>query len=336
MLYLGLALLFVVTGLLTAAEMATFSARPERMRQVAKAGDRRGTMVLSYQRSPVPFLSAGQVLATAGSFVTGAILSQAVTPDLVKALRSAVPWTTGQIEAVASTIVLTVSTVVALVTTNVIPKQIGFDHADDVAVFFAWPFRWLIRLTRPLAWVVIVAGQVAERVVNRNRPHGSRVTEADLLTLMAEGLRIGALDRKEAGFVVNALHLSDRKVADVMTPVDRIEALDARWGQDRIDAAVRGSAHSFLPVYDGTMDRPVGAVRARDWLTDGRVKGLDALVLPVATLSTDDTAVRLFEALQAKEARLVFVQNGDGNTVGMLTLNDAVALLAGDLAALRA
>ena len=336
MVFVGLAVIFILTGLLTAADLATFSARPERMRQAAQGGDRRGTLVLTYQRSPVPFLSAGQVIATAGAFLTGAILQESVNPAVTAWLDGYLSWTPGQLEATSSALVLTVFTIFALVATNVVPKQIGFDHADDVALVFAWPFRWLIRLTRPLAWFVTVSGQVAERAVNRSRPRGSRVTEADLLTLMAEGLRIGALNGRETVYVANALRLSDRKVSDVMTPVSKIEALDATWNPEKVDKAVRTSSHSFLPVYEGSIDHPIGAVRARDWLVDGRRTGLRELVRPVAAIGPNDSAVRLFEALQARAARLVFVKEETGRTVGVVTLNDAVSLLAGDLASLRA
>ncbi|HMS56297.1 MAG TPA: CNNM domain-containing protein, partial [Fimbriimonadaceae bacterium] len=68
--------LLALVAVLTAVEMATFSARPERMRQANDAGDRRGAMVMVYQRSPIPFITAAQVLTTLATFMTGLITSQ--------------------------------------------------------------------------------------------------------------------------------------------------------------------------------------------------------------------------------------------------------------------
>ncbi len=335
MIYLGLALLFLVTALLTAAEMATFSARPERMRQVAHAGDKRGTLVLAYQRSPVSFLSAGQVIATAAAFVTGAIIQAEFTPAIVGWLKTTFQWTDPtSAEAVGGITAFLIFTILALILTNVVPKQIGFDHADKVAIFFSSPFRLLIRLTRPIAWLVTISSQVFEKIVNRRNRAGVRVTEADLLTLLAEGIRIGALDDQEAQFVRHALRLSDLSVRDVMTPIDKVEAIDALWSPGRIDDFIRQADHSFLPVFDGSLDHPLGVLRARQWLSVEGVKPkLEELLFPLNVLEAKASAVELFAALKGRESRIVFVQE-EGRTIGMVTLNDAVELLTGRLESL--
>jgi len=332
MVYVILGILFLLTALLTAAEMATFSARPERMRQLAAKGDRKGTLVLAYQRSPVSFLSAGQVLATAAAFATGAIIQADLTPHAVRWLDSFLDWTPAQLEGTGATLMLIVVTIVALILTNVVPKQIGFDHADRVAVFFAPVFRFLIRLTRPIAWLVTVSGQVFERVVNRRNRLGARVTEGDLLTLLAEGIRIGALDPNEAHFVRKALRLSDLTMRDVMTPIAQVEAIDLFWNPERVDDYVRATNHSFYPVYEGALDCPIGVLKAREWMTpEGAKPKLKDILMPIAVLKDSDSAVTLFETLKDEETRILFVQDKAGQTVGMVTLNDAIVLLTGPL-----
>lgn len=331
----GLIMLFLITALLTAAEMATFSARPERMRQAAADGDKRGTLVLAYQRSPVSFLSAGQVIATAAAFVTGGLIQTDVTPGFVTWLQGRLPWDHATLEAIGSTTVFLLFTIVALIVTNVVPKQIGFDHADRVAIFFASTFRLLIRLTRPIAWLVTITSQVFERAVNRRNRSGARVTEADLLTLLAEGIRIGALDAHEAQFVKRALRLSDQTMRDVMTPISSVEAIDALWPPAEIDAKVRSSKHSFLPVFDGSIDRPLGVLKAREWLGASERPKLESMLYPLNVLESKASAVDLFDALQGRESRIVFVQE-QGQTVGMVTLNDAIELLTGSMKSLSA
>jgi putative hemolysin len=333
MLFVVFGAIFLVTALLTAAEMATFSARPERMRQVAQSGDERGRLVLVYQRSPVSFLAAGQVIATAAALAIGAIMQVQVVPLIAAYLAEKLPITLEQADPYASTIALVVFTILALILTNVVPKQIGFDHADKVAVFFARPFRLLIRATRPVAWIVTVASRAFEAAVNRKVRHGSRVTEADVLTLVAEGIRIGALDRRETQFVKSALSLSDKRVRDVMTPIGEVEAVDAAWPEQKTDGAVRASAHSYLPVYEQSLDRPIGVLRARTWLS-GPGQDVRTILEPIALIDADSSAVALFDELAKTDTRMVAVTEG-GRTVGLVTLNDAVALLAGDVRSLQ-
>jgi putative hemolysin len=337
MLFVAFGLLFLITALLSMAEMATFSARPDRMRQRAEVGDRRGRLVLVYQRSPVSFLAAGQVVATAASFAIGAIMQAQVVPDLSGWIGGFLSLTQTQLDWAAALIALTLFTLLALILTNVVPKQIGFDHADGVAMFFAKPFRLLINLTRPIAWIVTVASQAFEKAINRKVGRKVRVTEADLLTLVAEGIRIGSLDERETAFIKNALRLSELTIERVMTPVKEVEAIDAEWPTAKIDGAVRSSRHSYLPVYDRTIDRTVGILRARDWLShSGQPTDVRRALDPAPVISAADSAVSLFDVLKNIDARMVIVQGIGGETVGIVTLNDAVRLVAGELRSLDA
>ena len=335
MLFVAFGLLFLITGLLTMAEMATFSARPDRMRQRAAAGDRRGRLVLVYQRSPVSFLAAGQVIATAGAFAIGAIMQARVVPGISRWLGGLFDVAQSQLDWAAALIALTLFTLLALILTNVVPKQIGFDHADSVAMLFAKPFRFLISVTRPIAWIVTVTSQAFEKMINRKVGRKVRVTEADILTLVAEGIRIGALDERETAFIKNALQLSELTIGRVMTPINEVEAVDANWTADKIGEAVSRSHHSYLPVYERTIDRTIGVLRARDWLADPR-KHADLLATldPAPTISATESAIALFDVLKSIDARIVMVKGDDGATVGIVTLNDAVRLVAGELRAL--
>jgi len=325
--------IFLVTALLTAAEMATFSARPERMRQVAEAGDRRGKLVLAYQRSPVSFLAAGQVIATAAALGIGAIMQARIVPGLSAWLGGFLTLEQRQLDATSATLALIAFTILALILTNVVPKQIGFDHADEVAVFFARPLRLLIRLTRPIAWIVTVTSQVFEKAVNRRVKRGSRVTESDLLTLVAEGIRLGALDERETDFIKGALRLSDLKVREVMTPIADVDAIDVRWPSEKVDEAVRRSQHSYFPAYEGSIDNPVGVLRARDWLSKPAI-GVKSILEPVEAVSANMSTVALFDVFKRVDTRIVIVQEG-GETLGIVTVNGAVSLVAGGVKSLH-
>jgi putative hemolysin len=183
----------------------------------------------------------------------------------------------------------------------------------------------LIRITRPIAWIVTVTSQLFERIVNRRVKRSARVTEADILTLVAEGIRIGSLDERETQFVKNALRLSDLQVKDVMTPIHQADAIDVTWKREKVDSEVRRSERSYLFAYRATPDSPVGVLRARDWLSTHR-KGVEQVLQPIETIGSDASAVSLFELLQRQEIRMVAVVE-DERTIGLVTLNDAVSLL---------
>jgi putative hemolysin len=335
MVWVEILILFLVSALISAAEMATFSARVERMRQAHEAGNHAGRLVLVYQRSPVAFLAAGQLLATAANFLLGAIISNQLTPIVT-------PWFLAQswiqethAQPIASGLTLLVMTIAALIVTNVIPKQIGFDHADAIALWFAKPFYWLIRITRPLAWLVSRTSKIAEDAVNRRARLGARVTEQDLLTLIREGIRSGAIDKRESEFVQNAFQLSERTCGEVMTPIAEIEALDLNWDRKRMEEAIRQSSHSYLPVFRGGWEDTSGLLRVRDWYC-GEDVPLTSLLSELPRLNEKQSAIDLFETLRARETKMTLVEDENQAVVGVITLNDAVTLGAGRMKSIEA
>jgi putative hemolysin len=283
----------------------------------------------------VAFLAAGQVLATAANFLLGAIISNKLTPGVTEWFLAQSWIQQAHAQPVAGGLTLAVMTIAALIVTNVIPKQIGFDHADAIALWFARPFYWLIRITRPLAWMVSKTSKMAEDAVNRRTRLGARVTEQDLLTLIREGIRSGAIDKRESEFVQNAFQLSERTCGDVMTPIDEIEALDLNWDRKRIEEAIRGSSHSYLPVYRGGWAETVGLLRVRDWYCGEEVP-LTSLLSELPRLKEKHSAIELFEVLRAKETKMTLVENDGQVVVGVITLNDAVSLVAGEMKSLQA
>jgi putative hemolysin len=330
-----IAVIFGLTAWLTAAEMATFSARPERMRQAVESGNRNGTDVLVYQRSPVSFLAAGQVIATGASLFLGTVLQAQITPDLATWIQEVTKIKPSDATNLAGIINLVIFTILSLIITNVIPKQIGFDHADRIALKVAKPFRFLIKLTRPIAWIVTRVSQIAEGMVNRKVIEGHRVTEHDLNTLIAEGLRLGTLDPNESKFVHNALRLSDVKVEQIASPILEGNYLLTNKPVEETHARIIATDHSYMPVFANFPDQPLGTLKTRTWLAaDPQSRLLGELIEPVTILEHSETAVDLFRALSVKTSRVVLIRK-EGQIIGLITLNDAVAQLAGNLKALR-
>lgn len=334
MIWIEVIIIFALSAWLTMAEMATFSARPERMRQAAASGDKRGTHVLAYQRSPVSFIAAGQVLATAGSLVIGALMQSWATPAITAFLDPYFDLPQDQLSGISSTIALVLFTILALIATNVVPKQIGFDHADKIAIAVANPFRFLIRITRPIAWLVTIVSRAAESFVNRRVTAGHRVTEADLLTLMAEGMRLGTLNETESTFVKNALHLSDVSVKNICSPIAKADYILTNQDRATTTAQLIESHHSYLPVFSQFPREPLGILKALDWFyTPEDKRFLPELTQPVIILESTKSAVEIFTALSDVSSRIILVREA-GEIIGMVTMNDAIKLLAGNMKAL--
>jgi len=331
MAYVAILALLAVISMLTAAEMATFSARKERMVQATEAGDRRGTLVIAYQRSPASFLSAAQWLATAATITLGSVNSEWLQPPVELWLQRQ-GLTEDAAETTAFLAILTFITLISLIFTNVAPKQWAFVRANEIALKSSRPMRWIIRLLAPLSFIVTIATKAILKLFHVTPDEKMRVTEQDISSLIIEGERAGAIHRDEGQIVRRALALSDISVDEIMTPRDQIVWVDEYWPAKKMDEVIRTSGRSLLPVCRGSLDNCVGILRARDWLVEVNPQNDDAKRLSATPVFVDRSAsiLEVMEALRPADTRCILIRD-EKHVIGLVTLNSVIQRIVGPI-----
>lgn len=313
--------LMLVTAWANMVEMATFSARPERMHQAIEEGDSRAKFVLRYQRLPLPFLSSIQVFTTAASFVIGFVLGEEfITPlqnwmQKVAVLKSVSPW-------LAPLSVLLCSTVISLTITNVIPKEIGFKWADSIAIRWAGVMNVLIRIAAPLAWVIRKISSWLEKLLVKSPDARTRVTEADIHTLLNEGEARGSLDRHEAAIVRRALDLSDRPLAELAVARNDIVWVDLAMSPASIRALLKSTPHSYVLACEGKLDCVRGILRSRDWLVaeDQSRDACMRLLLPAPKVRENTKVLDIIAAFGSSNVRAVVIADAEDRVQGLVLM----------------
>ena len=326
MAFVVLLALFWLLALLTSLEMATFSARKERMVQATESGDRRGTLVNAYQRAPADYLSAIQLVATAANFVIGAMIGANIEAPVRSQIDRLLPTFRYRSE-LSWTLSVGAITILALILTNVLPKHIGFVRANEIALKGAFPLRTWIKLTWPITTVVRLATKALARLFRIAPDEKFRVTERDIDALLAEGVRSGSLDRTEQALMRRAIRLSDRQVCDAMVPIDQVLWIDADWPTRRIEAFMKEHGRSNYPVATKRVDKLVGVVRALDFLLE---RNLAEAMAPPVFARPQESLVTAIERLRPLETRLLVVKEGE-RLLGVLTLNDILAEIVGPI-----
>ncbi|HRK21875.1 MAG TPA: CNNM domain-containing protein, partial [Fimbriimonadaceae bacterium] len=324
--FLVILILFWLLAVLTSMEMATFSARRERMVQASQSGDRRGTMVNAYQRAPADYLSAIQLLATAANFVIGAMIGVNIEQPLRANLDLWMPGFDYR-HYVSWALAIGGTTILALIFTNVLPKHIGFVRANEIALKSAPLIRLWIKATWPITLAVRRTTKLLAAALHIAPDEKFRVTERDIDALLLEGVRAGSLDPTEQAVMRRALRLSDLTVGQAMVPREKLQWLDLDWDGKQIEANIRRHRRSNFPVVKEGIDDVRGVVRAQAWLLN---RNLEKTMCPPVFASPGDSLLRAMELLRPAESRLLVVQES-GLTVGVLTLNDVLAHVVGDI-----
>ena len=207
-----------------------------------------------------------------------------------------------------------------------VPRAVGQRWAVPLAPFLL-P---LLQVVEVVLGVFLLPARALERVL---RP-AVIATPADadreaLEVLLREGEREGVSLPGERAIITGLVEFGDKTLRDVYTPRDQIFALDVSLSHAEQAHQIAQSGYSRVPVFEGSLDRVVGMVHVRDVLTS---EGEAALPLrPVGIASVDrKCSDQLFAMLQSRQ-HLALVREGDGPVLGLVTLEDLLEEVVGDI-----
>ena len=329
---IALVLAFILGGgFFAAAEMALVSLRPAQVSRLAEQS-RRGRQIERLLSSPNRFLSAVQIGLTLAGFLSSAFGAVTLAKPVETALRKA-----GMSSALASTVSVVAVTVaiayVALVLGELAPKRIAFQRTEGVALAAAPVLDVLERVTRPVIWLLGKSTDLVIRLVGGDPKAGrDAVSEAELRELVASNAE---LTPDERTLIEEVLDAGDRPIREVMTPRLDVLALAADLTLAEAAQAVAGKPHSRYPVVDGGLDDVVGFVHMRDLLaprpgTDPFSRLRDA-ARPVLRLPDSRRALPAMAEMRREGAHLAVVVDEYGGGAGIVTLEDLIEELVGDI-----
>lgn len=331
-------LVFLVlgSGLLAMAEMAVGASRNSHLAMLAEQGQSGAGVVLGFRQHPSRLLATTQLGITALAMLSGVYGESLWVPRLEAAIGQWLPALAPASYGLALAIAVTVITFFTLVLGEVVPKRLALSRPESVAVAMAGPVHLLLRLCRPLVWVVSVA---SDRILDLFPGRGSaEATAADEIRFLIEaGRKEGALDRTEGEILGNVFRLDNRRVAAIMTPAADIACLDLALPREANMRVLQERAVSRFLVIKGGLANPVGFVEGRELLRLVLLNG--GLELDFGKLSTAAphyvpsslSLIGLLEFFKANQTQIALVVNEFGATEGLVTLSDLMGTVVGDV-----
>lgn len=328
---LGIVLAFIlIGGIFAGTEMALVTLRESQVNQLELQG-KRGEKVASLARNPNRFLSAVQIGVTVAGFMSAAYGASLIAPDLSDEM---VAW--GVPERVADPVALVCMTLLiaylSLVLGELVPKRLALQRAASVSRLVAPPLDRFATLMRPVIWLLSKSTDITVRLLGGD-PGAQRedISESELRELVAGHKGLGEEERTIVSDVFSA---GERQLREVMRPRTEVDFLEADMPVYTAVRTVYEMPHSRYPVMRGSTDDVIGFVHVRDLLNPKisdrtvRVGDLtrDVLSLP----STKHVLPAMFE-MRARGAHVAVVVDEYGGTAGIVTLEDLVEELVGDI-----
>lgn len=333
--FLLIAALILINSLFAMAELAMMTSRRARLEQAASAGSRGSTLALSLARQPTKFLSTVQVGITLIGILAGAIAEDRISERMRDLLRATWPVLAPYADSIALVIVVLALTYVSLVFGELVPKRIALAYPESIAAIIARPLSILSIVAAVPIRVLTASTEAVLRVLRVCPREGEDISEQDVRALVASAASTGVFTPQQHGLFKRLFSLGELTVHDLMVPRARIAWIDESATIDRVRVVLGTSPHSHFPICRGGLDQLVGVVHVRDLIAHGLMNRDDFRVAEVARkpLFVPDTlpALSLLDRFKEDRTHVAFVVDEFGGTHGLITLNDLLAALLGDL-----
>ena len=324
-------LVFILIGaFFAAAELALVSLRESQVQRLAEAG-RRGRTLQKLVEDPNRFLATVQVGVTLAGFVSAGFGASQIAPQLAKPLVSA--GMSANAANVVSFVGVTIAIAyVSLVLGELVPKRIALQRVEKTALFVAGPISFTARLTRPFIVALGFSTNVIVRLFGIDpKAAKEQMTGEELRDLVAAHQELSVEEREMIDDIFTA---GGRELREIMMPRTEVSFLDANMGVQAASLDVIDQPHSRYPVIRGSADEVVGFVHIRDILDPAnRNKDLRVgqIAREVQVFPSSKEVLSTLNEMRRLRAHLAIVQDEYGGTAGLVTMEDLVEELVGDI-----
>jgi CBS domain containing-hemolysin-like protein len=315
---MGIAVLLCISAFFSASEIAVFSLERHRVSALRDGSDKRGAVLARLREDPHRLL----VTILVGNNVVNISMASIATVAVVSVFGAGV----------GVTIATVVMSILILLVGEIAPKSYGVANAERTALRFARPLSGLQRVLYP---IVVVFEWIATRInvlTGSETVDRPELTRAELERLVATGEQVGAIGRAEREMVEGIFELESTTAREVMVPRPNVTAVDRETSLTDIVGLCADRRLTRVPVYEGTLDNVVGVVDIRDAERALR-KGLalsDVMTQPLIIPDSQRIDALLAE-MQAQRQPLVVVVDEYGEMEGIITIEDILEEIVGDI-----
>ena len=328
---IAVVLFFVlIGGFFAAAELALVSLRESQVQRLAEES-KRGRRLAVLTADPNRFLAAGQVGVTLAGFISAGFGASTIAPTLSPVF---VGW--GMREGVADTLAFILVTIViayaSLVLGELVPKRIALQRVEKVALFVAAPLDVIAKIFKPFIVALSIATDAIVRLLGID-PHGAKeqISGEELRDLVAAH---GELTVEERELIDDVFAAGDRELREVMLPRTEVDFLDAGMPVFKAARVVVDQPHSRYPVIRDSADDVIGFVHIRDILAPDlaeRSIRVGDLARDITSFPGSKQVLSTLTEMRRLRQHLAIVQDEYGGTAGIVTMEDLVEELIGDI-----
>ena len=331
-------ILIGISMFLSISEISLASARNIKLQILEDEGNKNATKVMKIQENSGNFFTAIQIGINAVSILGGIIGNNIVGPYVVDFIDAFIPTLGTKAVFIGNLTSFILITALFIEFADLIPKRTAMIAPEKIAVTVVVPMMILIKAVKPLIFIFNGIANLIFKMFNIPLTREESITYDDIFAMVDAGAEAGVVQKKEHSLIENIFELESRWVSSIMTTRDNIVYLTVSEGEESIRKKIAEEPHSKFLVCENDIDSILGYVSSKNILpriVKGELNSLaDIKDIYNRNLLVIPNTLTLSEALDRfNEVRddFAIVLNEYGLVVGLVTLNDVINTLMGDI-----
>ena len=330
-------ILILVNAFFAATEIALISLNEKKIKSQAEDGDKKASKMLKIIEEPTQFLSTIQIGITLAGFLGSAFaadnFAERLTNGIIRLfnLSAQNARTINDVSVVIITIILSFFT---LVLGELVPKRIAMRHKEKLANSVCGLISILSSILKPIIWLLTVSTNCVLRIfgIDPNEKEEA-VSEEDIVIMLDAGADEGTLNQDDIEYIKNVFKLDKMTAEDVMTPRKSVVSISSDATTEEILETIEQEGYSRLPVVDEENDTVIGILHARDFLLNRSNPdfSIEAILHQPVFVPESVHLDLLFKEMQTDHNHIVVVVNEYGETAGLVTMEDILEEIVGEI-----
>ena len=227
-----------------------------------------------------------------------------------------------------ATISTILMTIIVLIFGEISPKTIAKEFPEQFAMFSMHLIRPIIVLFTPFNWVFGLLKKILSKIFKAKENAG--ITEEEIFTIVEEAAEAGNIDDEEKDLIQNAIEFNELLVGDIYTPRVDVVAIPKNIDKNEINKIFKETSYSRLPVYDENIDNVIGILNYKDFINK-EYENIEDILQKTIFVIKSNKIKEVLRDLQKNKTHLAIVINEYCETIGIITLEDIVEEIVGDI-----
>lgn len=328
--------LIALNAIFACTEIAVLSINETKLERMADQGDKRAKRLFKLTREPAKFLATIQVAITLSGFLGSAFAADNFSEPLVNWVVSlGVNLPRATLDSIAVILITLILSYFTLVFGELVPKRVAMKRAEALGLGISGIISGISTVFKPIVWFLSVSTNIVLRLIGIDpNETDEQVSEEEIRMMVDAGSEKGAIDQQEKEFIQNVFEFDDLTAKEIAVHRTEVTIL---WMEDPMAEwakTIHDSRHTLYPVCEGSPDNIIGILNAKDYFRlDHKSREnvmQDAVKAPFFVPETIKADV-LFRKMKKTRNIMAIVLDEYGGMVGIVTLNDLIEQLVGDL-----